>query len=136
MCNHAEQEMNWVVRLVRRDNESRMYWYDNHANINSRVSSAMRMTKDTAVQFAKSLNEQCKDYKARAYRYETSVAQKEAQLAAAKATRKPDSLKPEEQVELEELRNENARLKMQISSLEDFIKKISTNDEEQRKEKQ
>lgn len=126
MCvKTSDKDKNWVVRLVRRDNESRYYWYDRKANINSRVSSAMKMDKDTAIDFAKAINDQCKEYKARAYRYETSVAQKEAQLAATKADRKPDALKSEEQVELEELRAENVKLKMQVAQLENFIHTIT-----------
>lgn len=126
MCvKTSEKDKNWVVRLVRRDNESRYYWYDRKANINSRVSSAMKMDKDTAIEFAKAINDQSREYKARAYRYETSVAQKEAQLAAAKSDRKPDALKSEEQVELEELRAENVKLKMQVAQLENFIQTIT-----------
>ena len=126
MCvKTSDKDKNWVVRLVRRDNESRYYWYDRKANINSRVSSAMKMDKDTAIEFAKAITDQCKEYKARAYRYETSVAQKDAQLAATKADRKPDALKSEEQVELEELRAENVKLKMQVAQLENFIQTIT-----------
>lgn len=126
MCvKTSEKDKNWVVRLVRRDNESRYYWYDRKASINSRVSSAMKMDKDTAIEFAKAINDQSSEYKARAYRFETSVAQKEAQLAAAKADRKPDALKSEEQVELEELRAENVKLKMQVAQLENFIQTIT-----------
>ena len=120
----GEKERSWVVRLVKRDNESRYYWYDHRANVNSRVSSAMKMDKETAVEFARAINEQNKEYKARAYRYETSVAQREAQLAAAKAGRKPDALKTEEQVELEELRLENLDLKLRIAQLESFVQKV------------
>ena len=77
-----------------------MYFFDRDGNVNARVSSSMLMDKEVAVQFAKAINasERCQ-YKARAFRFETSKAQKEAELAA---HRKPDSLKSIEQVEAEE----------------------------------
>lgn len=109
MCEQAQNSKNWVVMLVRKDNESRMYWFDKGGNVNARVSSAMLLEKDVAVQFAHALNaSETFEYKARAFRYETSKAQKEASLAA---QRKPDSLTSEEQVELEDLRKEVKRLK-------------------------
>ena len=123
MCASAN---NWVVRLVRKDNETRMYWFDRCGNTNARVSSALLMTKEEAVQFAKALNswEGC-PFRARAFRYETSKAQKEAALAAA---RKPDTLKTEEQVELEDLRAEVKRLKDALSNaaIADTVEVVTT----------
>ena len=116
-----EELKEWVVRFVHRNgNENRFYFFDHHGNINARVTSSMRMTKEVAVQFAKAINDNSNEWKARAFRYETSKAQKEQQIAA---NRKPDSLKSEEQVELEELRRENAALKVLVQTQVEAEKK-------------
>lgn len=51
-----KNEDNWVVRLVRYENEDKWYFIDKKGNINARLSSAMRYTKEVAVQFCDAIN--------------------------------------------------------------------------------
>lgn len=70
----------WVVRVCRLDNEDKWYWIDVNGNVNARLSSAFHYEKEVAVQYAKAINEHSKEYKARAFRYETSKRLKAKQL--------------------------------------------------------
>ena len=122
LIENGSQE--WVIRFVRRrGDEDKYYFYGHHCGITARLKSSMRLTKEVATQFAKAINENSTEWKARVFRYETSMAHKMQHHAT---VRRPDALKSEEQVELEDLRRENAALKVLLQKQVDDERKIQT----------
>lgn len=90
MCREISHD--WVVRLVRKDDEFRFYFLDKNINVNARLSSACRFDKETAIQLAKALNgSDTLEYKAKALLYTTSKRQKDA--LREKTNAEPDTLK-------------------------------------------
>lgn len=77
-------EPEWVVRLVRRDNEDKWYFIDKSYNRNARLSSAVKMDKGTAVQLAKAINDGKIQFKANAMRYRVVKRKKEESKESSK----------------------------------------------------
>lgn len=49
--------VDWIVRFERKA-DGKIYFFDRHASVNARMSSAMKMTRAVAVQFARAIRSQ------------------------------------------------------------------------------